>query len=193
MYILIQVAAFLDPNEYRRLRKRPYELEAAIDLLKIEMEKDVQRISDRLTTTHSTNETVCTFDSANLSSTNTNLNNLDALFSLCGCTNESKTGSAQLQEKTLSIDEEIGLYISSIGTYQNIKFSSFWSNHEKRLPIMSSVARRISIIPASSVPCESTFSVAGYLRRKERYSLSSQAMRYSLVLKDHHKLPLFEN
>ena len=42
MYILIQVAAFLDPNENRRVRKRPYELEAAINLLKIEIERDVQ-------------------------------------------------------------------------------------------------------------------------------------------------------
>lgn len=101
--------------------------------------------------------------------------------------------SVSSQQQTLSIDEEIGYYISSINVQQNIKFANFWSSHEKRLPVMSSVVRRISIIPASSVPCESTFSIAGYLRRKERCSLSSQAMRYSLVLKDRHKLSLFEN
>ncbi|CAF3879758.1 unnamed protein product, partial [Rotaria magnacalcarata] len=187
------VAAFLDPNEYRRLRKRPSELESAINLLKIEMGKDTQRISERLAASHSDNETVRTSEPPNVSSTNTNLNNLDTLFSLCGCSDESTIASAQSQEKALSIDEEIGLYISSINSYQNIKFSNFWSIHEKQLSVMSCVVRRISIIPASPVPCESTFSVAGYIRRKERYSLSSQAMRYSIVLKDRHKLSLFDN
>ncbi|CAF1627245.1 unnamed protein product [Rotaria magnacalcarata] len=130
-YILIQVAAFLDPNEYRRLRKHPSELESAINLLKIEMGKDAQRISERLAASHLDNETVRASEPPNASSTNTNLNNLDTLFSLCGCSDESTIASAQSQEKALSIDEEIGLYISSINSYQNIKFSKFLSIHKK--------------------------------------------------------------
>ncbi|CAF3646491.1 unnamed protein product, partial [Rotaria sp. Silwood2] len=42
------IAAFLDPNEYYRLRRRPIELEAAITLLKVEMEKEAERICQHL-------------------------------------------------------------------------------------------------------------------------------------------------
>ena len=188
--IYIQIAAFLDPNEYYRLQQRPVELEAAITLLKIEMEKDAERISRNLDPAHSANGVVCDLNSINLSSTNTKQNNIDSLFNLCGI--EPSVVLTPSLKKAWSIDEEIGYYIFSINTEQ-VKFSAFWSSQEERLPIMSSVVRRISIIPASSVPCESTFSIAGYIRRKERCSWSPRAIRYSLVLKDRHKLSCFKN
>ena len=58
---------------------------------------------------------------------------------------------------------------------------------------MSKVVQRTMNIPGSSVPCESTFSIAGYIRRKERCSLSSAAMRYSMVLKDSARLVALED
>ena len=88
----------------------------------------------------------------------------------------------------MSMDEEIGYFISSIDLADGIGFSTFWTNHEKRLPMMSAVVRRIMNIPATSVPCESTFSIVGYIRRKERCALSSEAIRYSMVLKDSERL-----
>ena len=181
----------MDPNKYYRLRQRPVELEAAITLLKIEMEKDAERISRNLDPAHSANGVVCDLNSINLSSTNTKQNNVDSLFNLCGI--EPSVILIPSLKKARSIDEEIEYYISSINTEQQVKFSSFWSSQEERLLIMSSVVCRISIIPASSVPCESTFSIAGSIHRKERCSLSPRAMRYSLVLKDRHKLSCFKN
>ncbi len=83
-------------------------------------------------------------------------------------------------------------YILSINSKRKIKFSEYWCTHEEQLSLMSATVRRANIIPASSVPCESTFSVAGYIRRKERSSLSPVAIKHSLVLKDRKKLKLIQ-
>ncbi|CAF3586880.1 unnamed protein product [Rotaria socialis] len=181
------VAAFLEPNEYCRLRQRPIELQAAIVLLKIEMQKETLRITQNNVVVQS-NVTNSRSRSINTNSTDAKQNNIDSLFSLCGIS--SSSDQTLPGKKVWSIDEEIGFYMSSINISKKIKFSHYWSDYEHRLPLMSGVVRRVSIIPASSVPCESTFSIAGYIRRKERCSLSANAIRYSLVLKDSHKLEL---
>ncbi|CAF1319316.1 unnamed protein product [Adineta steineri] len=144
-----------------------------------------------------TNQSSVSTTASNLhkaSSTTTAKNKLDALFELCGL---DSSPVAPIINNTFTIDEEIGYYISVINvasSRQNdleIDFSEFWSQHQHRLPLMSTTVKRVNIIPASSVPCESMFSIAGYIRRKERSSLSATAMRYSMVLKDRHNLSLF--
>ena len=49
-------------------------------------------------------------------------------------------------------------------------------------------ALKVNTICATSVPCESSFSVAGYIQRKERIRLSSDSLRYQLILKQFEKL-----
>ncbi|CAF2105472.1 unnamed protein product, partial [Rotaria magnacalcarata] len=144
-----KIAAVLDPNEYLRLRKRPIELETAIKLLKAEMAKEAKQIRGNSDVSDSTDTAAACLNSINLSSSNEKQNSIDSLFSLCGI--EQSPVVTQTTSKAWSIDEEIGYYISSINADQHIKFSSFWSTHEKRLPLMSALVRRISIIPASSV------------------------------------------
>ncbi|CAF3438375.1 unnamed protein product, partial [Rotaria sp. Silwood2] len=181
------VAAFLDPIEYCRLRRRPIELQAAITLLKSEMQKETQRLAEN-TAVVQTNINKSHSNSINTSSINEKKSNIDSLFSLCGISSPSV--DTPPAKKNWSIDEEIGFYMSSINVEQPMKLSHYWSAQESRLPLMSAIVRRISIIPSSAVPCESTFSIAGYIRRKQRCSLSTSAIRYSLVLKDYHKLEL---
>ena len=41
---------------------------------------------------------------------------------------------------------------------------------------------------ATSVSCETSFSVAGFIQRKERTRLTSNSLRYQLVLKQLEKL-----
>lgn len=142
------------------------------------------------TTTTTAATTTTSLNAMRLSSSSVTQSNIDSLFSLCGI--ELSLANTPSIQNSLSIDEEIGYYISSINTNPEIKFSRFWTNNEKKIPIMSAIVRRISIIPASSVPCESMFSVAGYIRRKERCSLSPRTIKYSLVLKDRQKLALFD-
>ena len=185
------MAAFLDPNEYPKLRKRPNDLQNALALLKIEMYKETLRTIQDTSATNSVNVTT-TSDSNIINSRHTNVkNDIDTLFSLCGV--ESSPADASSLTTTLSVDEEIGFYVSFVNGKKQVKFDHFWTDYEKHLPLMSAVVRRVNIIPASAVPCESTFSVAGYIRRKQRSSLSSTALRYSLVLKDRHKLELLKH
>jgi hypothetical protein len=49
-------------------------------------------------------------------------------------------------------------------------------------------AIKVNTICATSVPCESCFSVAGYIQRNERIRLSSDSLRYQLILKQFEKL-----
>lgn len=63
-------------------------------------------------------------------------------------------------------------------------FASFWRKHSSALPILSRMARQFGPIPATSVPSESAFSVAGYVARKTRSSLSAKNLKYSMFLKD---------
>ena len=84
--------------------------------------------------------------------------------------------------KTLSLKQEIAKYESF--DKNEYSFSSFWRKYEKFLPLLSKMARRYGSIPASSVPSESSFSIAGYSARKIRSSLSGKNLKYSMFLKN---------
>lgn len=154
------------------------------------MQKETLRTVHGIDTDDSPNVITSTSSTINLSST-TSKNNIENLFCLCGV--ESTSILSPSSTTVWSIEEEIGFYVSFVNRDEKVTLAPFWTDHESRLPMMSTVVRRINIIPASSVPCESTFSVAGYIRRKQRSSLSSTALRYSIVLKDSHKLELLKN
>ena len=71
-----------------------------------------------------------------------------------------------------------------MSTYKQAQeFETFWNEKQTLLPILSSLVRRFSIIPATSVASESAFSLAGYINRKQRCSLSPTTIRYLMVLK----------
>ena len=81
--------------------------------------------------------------------------------------------------RRLTIDEEISFYIKAI--HMTDKFQVFWKHNQSTLPRLASLVRRYNIYAATSVASDSTFSVAGYLNREQRSSLSPTAMRYSVV------------
>ena len=58
---------------------------------------------------------------------------------------------------------------------------------------MSAVVKEVCIIMATSCASESAFSVAGYLQRKARSSLSSKALRYSILTKEAPKIEKIMN
>jgi hypothetical protein len=88
----------------------------------------------------------------------------------------------------MSVDEEMGYFISSINLADGMDFSSFWTTHVKRLPVINALIRCIMNIPATSIPCESSISIAVYIRRKERCALPSEALPFSIFLKDADRL-----
>jgi hypothetical protein len=131
-----------------------------------------------LSSTSSTSSTATT-------ATTHKLNALEKLAALCGRSNSASTANRQM-----SVDEEISSYIKA--AQDATDFREFWISNEKRLPRLSSLVRRTNIIPCTSISSEALFSVANYLQRKQRASLSSKSLRYLLVLKNRHILEKLE-
>ena len=90
----------------------------------------------------------------------------------------------------MTLDEEISAYVEAAKS--STDFQSFWKQHSKSLPRLAHLVRRVNIIPATSVASESLFSIASFLNRKQRSSLSSRTLRYLLVLKDRHLIDKLE-
>ena len=63
-------------------------------------------------------------------------------------------------------------------------FDSFWQENGKGLPKLAGIARKYLSICATSVPSESAFSVSNYILRKNRLSLTSKNVMYTMFLKD---------
>lgn len=91
------------------------------------------------------------------------------------------------QTRTLSAEDELVLFTQLICSFKS-NFSAFWIQHRERFPRLYRIAQRVNIIPATSVPSESVFSVAGYVARKQRTSLSSTSLRHLMVLKESYRL-----
>ena len=84
---------------------------------------------------------------------------------------------------TYGINQELLKY-DSIESTDNDTLGTFWKRNSITLPILSDMVRQYGCIPATSVPSESSFSIAGYLVRKTRTSLTSKNLKYSMFLKD---------
>ena len=112
---------------------------------------------------------------------------LEKLAALCGHT----FFWISANQKSMSFDEERSSYIKSARPFNN--FQEFWVSHDKQLPRLASLVRRVNVIPATSVCSEALFSVGNFLQRKQRSSLSSRTLRYLLVLKNRHLLDKFEH
>ena len=181
----------MDPHEYCRLRLHLDLLQNAVTLLKGEICKKTQPPCQTVAANRTNNGITPQPSFTNSSSINNRKSSTESLFEVYGLGSSSTTGTQQIQT-TWTIGEEIGFYTSSINVQNPPKFSEFWFQHEKSLPLMSAVVRRVKITPVSSVPCESTFSIAGYIKRIERCSLDEKTTRYSMVLKDHHKLQMLK-
>ncbi|CAF1510336.1 unnamed protein product [Didymodactylos carnosus] len=79
--------------------------------------------------------------------------------------------------KTMTLDEEISNYIKLAKSVDN--FQEFWVVNAKQLPRLANLVRRVNVIPAT----EAFFSIANFIQRKQRSSLSLQTLRYLLVLR----------
>ena len=75
-------------------------------------------------------------------------------------------------------------YVNLIKRSNSISFGEFWRSNCNRFKFFSIVyVKYYSIILAFSVSDESSFSKANFLQRKERSSLSSENLRYTMILK----------
>ena len=108
------------------------------------------------------------------------LNCLQNLFQTCGMPVQSTSPSFTPS----TIKEEIAQYIA---TCNRQSFSTYWNNNKDRLPILSSIVRQYNVMCATSIDCESAFSVAGHIHRKNRSSLAPSTLRYTMLLREYYK------
>lgn len=88
-----------------------------------------------------------------------------------------------------NITDEITQYRSLVDVKANkFKFKEFWMRYRLDLPLLWSLAKQVSCIPASSIASESSFSVANYINRKERSTLSFKQLKYLMLVRDVDKI-----
>jgi hypothetical protein len=91
----------------------------------------------------------------------------------------------------MSVEVEVSLFMNA--NKANQTFSQFWCANRLSFPRLVPLVYRYCIIPATSVSSESAFSIAGFIARKQRASLSSRALRHLLVLKYRKNLVKFQS
>ena len=122
-------------------------------------------------------------NSASLATTTSNekrTNEIDDFGLACGFKAEDETLS---KNKAFTLKQELAFYLTS--RQENTSdISTFWRSNSVKLPLLASLVRKYCIIQATSVPSESRFSIANYVSRKERASLSSRNLRFSMILRE---------
>jgi hypothetical protein len=88
--------------------------------------------------------------------------------------------------KVKTIREEIAFF--STKCLAKLDFQTFWKSYSNEIPRLANLNRRFNSIPATSVASESTFSIAGFISRKERSGICSSNLKYSIILRDEDKL-----
>jgi hypothetical protein len=81
-----------------------------------------------------------------------------------------------------TIQEELAFYIDKVKSFKS--FEELWRTYQMELPCLTALVRCYNIRPSSSVASESLFSVAAYVNRKQRCSLSPETLMYSMILRD---------
>ena len=108
---------------------------------------------------------------------------IDDFASSCGFTVENENFSSK---KGYTLKQELAFYLTSRQD-NPLDISSYWRNNSSKLPLLASLVRKYCIIQATSVASESRFSIANYVGRKERASLSSRNLRFSMLLREEPK------
>lgn len=170
-----QIACFLNPKTYRQMN----------DDVKDEAQQCIINEANKRKLSYRTISLAHTSSNTNIStlSNKYSIKNDDQLNRfLTGCGLEPLTISSTSVHLNTTIQQELTYYISKVPTCTT--FEEFWTTHERELPCLSVLVRSFNIRPATSVPSESLFSIASYVNRKQRSSLSADTLRYSMILRD---------
>ncbi|CAF4876508.1 unnamed protein product, partial [Rotaria sp. Silwood1] len=161
---LLLKCAFLDPNVYQLMDDQE-----KVSVKKLLMTDPIMKNN----AADYNNVTATTTDSpVNITSSKMNTSTLERfkLFrAKCGIADEPPLAATS---KSLTLKEELAKYESL--EKKEHSFATFWKTYERSFPILSKMARRYGCVPASSVPSESAFSVAGHVARKTRSSLTAK-------------------
>ncbi|CAF4967963.1 unnamed protein product, partial [Rotaria sp. Silwood1] len=170
----IIIASFLNPTTYFYLHEDDKFIKRAKQLIVLKS-KSEKFASARLSSSNSTplTSSIPKMVKKPLLAIEKFLSNCEALL---------PTSSSIPSTKIFTIQQEIGYYISSIE--KETDFQEYWNKNQHYLPILSRMVRHYCIMPITSVASESAFSMAGYIQRKHRSSLSATTLRYSMILQN---------
>lgn len=173
----------MDPSIYVRLNESQRKAAKKLIITKIRASEQVS--SSHLIPPHFSQPqgTASSSTSNNGASRALSTNALDVFSQMCGdfsATMPSTSTSSTI--KTLTIDEELSRYI--VKATSGGDFQPFWNTHQSLFPRLAQLVRRYGIVPATSIASEAAFSIAGFMQRKQRSSLSPLTLQYSMVLKD---------
>ena len=104
----------------------------------------------------------------------------------CGIIETLTTTKAVNIQQTYTGKEQLSFYVISIKQIPDIQ--QFWNKYGAQLSDLALVAKRFSSMQATSCSGEPSFSVSGYINRKNRCSLSPSALRFSMCLKKLYEL-----
>jgi hypothetical protein len=174
LILLFKIASFLDPSTYQCLTCNDKK-EAEAIIINVAQAHYTKLNSQSLLPTSQASMTTPSNKNGRVSK----LSILQNLFETCGIPMQSTSSVF----KPSTVKEEIAHYIATLRPHQ--EFSHYWSNNKDRLPVLSSIVRQYNIMCATSIDCESAFSVAGHIHRKNRSSLAPSTLRYSMLLREH--------
>ena len=184
--LLLQISAYLDPFTLADLSAD--EINEAEYLIMCEAKTFTNEHETPSTTTTALEQTQQqqqqkSSSSSFNSSKQSSFSILSQFKASCHLLSKDVTSISKKESKstTLTLKQECSVYISTSKSSQD--FQSYWNEKKSVLPILSSFARRFNCMPATSVASESAFSVAGYIDRKQRASLSPTTLRYLMLLK----------
>lgn len=93
--------------------------------------------------------------------------------------------SEERESPTLVIEREVSMYLGSKKSPEDLNLSilEWWKKHQYMFPRLSILAKKYLGIPASSVPSERVFSLAGNLVNKKRSRMKPALVDLLIFLK----------
>ena len=110
-------------------------------------------------------------------------NSVDKFAKECGLEVDHQLISEQIP---LTIKDEIAKY-TTIRISNTLNLVDFWRINQKLMPRLAFMVKKYCSILATSVASESRFRIANFVARKERASLSSKNLRYTMILREKSK------
>ncbi|CAF4150225.1 unnamed protein product, partial [Rotaria sordida] len=168
------IAAFLDPETHNDLNKNDFTKAMEIVKQKIKEIPTAATITIPTTTTSSLSSS-----SSSSSPSHLVLSKKESAKQLMNRLAGIDTNQSNI--RSMSADVELSLFSNAIKMKEN--FKQFWSTHRHSFSRLVALVHCYCLVPATSVASGSVFSIAGFIARKQRSSLSSRTLRHLLVLK----------
>jgi hypothetical protein len=171
------LAAFLDPTSFRHLSQIEKD-QAESELKKLH---PTQRRSTRSVRFSSNANSIVDMQDEN---EDENVFEDEIVDTLDHFVQKLGVSKLSMPESPTNIEEELEYYKYNVKKDSNSNHKEFWLRNRELLKLLYVDFLKFNTMCATSVPSECTFSVSGFLQRKERSSLKASTLRHTIMLKD---------